>query len=199
MIDNLSIKHHLATLFPNYLTMIRKLYPWYKVDGKGPAITIEAIGQEPDYKVTINDPQLGDMLLLRLKKYPKCCGMYMLYDFAIESKYFQNIPAFHKFMDDILFSLSGVWWKNRRLEVNMVESRTPDQLGFHGETVEDGELTEEYIEWYSTQRFIDIKPIANPTIEYEMFWDYFHTKWTRDRLMYNVNSHNIIHNLEVIL
>lgn len=131
---------------------------------------------------------VGSRVLVRfyLAPYPCCCAMQQFYGFS----YGEYIPTLgwheatlHNLMDDLLEIICPLVgnWASRRLIVMMKEYR--------------GEVYEKSPGFV----FEDLKPVGNPSITYPGFYSYFlKQKKVNERLMWNANTGNIIHDMEVL-
>ena len=116
-------------------------------------------------------------LKFTMARYPYCCGALVLHNFHCNA----DIPhrLLDAFFNAILYAgqpLWGLYMKNRRIIVMMVQ---------HGPGVTDTEGVH--------------TPGDNPRMYFQNLWDYFHTKKVNTRYMYNINSGNLLHDMEVIL
>jgi hypothetical protein len=138
----------------------------------------------------LNCPEL---FLFRMQRYPACCGAYMLYAFSGEAsaECWRDLlfwivdllgvnPEGDEYDDDGDESVD-MFMNNKRLIINMVE---------HRRNLPEGD-----------RRLMDFPLIEDPKMEYQNLYDCF-TKYcakVNDRLYYNVNTGNIIHDMEVIV
>lgn len=134
---------------------------------------------------------LTSLLAFTISPYPACCGIRMLHTFRVKDSF---PPAIlEEILNTFFANLNEAYLgKCRRLEIVMVEGRpgfaTSLQRGLQG-----------YIE----KKHLDdnIRPVADPQISYKPLWDYFNKNAHKvnTRLMLNLNTGNILHNMEVIL
>lgn len=126
-------------------------------------------------------------IIFHIGPYPKCCGLKMFYNFMVSNRIPQEVvnellTAFfkenHSEVNDSYMPLGGC----NRIEVVMVET------GRRG--------MPEY-----TDMSVSIPPVDKPLMQYPQLWKFFHEccTVTHDRLSYNANSGNILHNMEVLL
>ncbi len=113
-----------------------------------------------------------------IARYPHCCGALVMYGFNIHEKLTnEDLDAlFQAILQVGEADVWGMYAKNRRIIVMMV------QRGGH--TVDNDGV------WH---------PGEAPVMSFPNLWEYFHTKKVNTRYMYNTNSHNLLHDMEVIL
>jgi hypothetical protein len=119
-------------------------------------------------------------LKFTIGKYPVCCGVLMFYNFHIND----GGKITDKMLDDLFNAILtigkrwawGMYTNNRRLNVIMVQV---------GGFVLNNDGT------YSAGN--------NPVVAHNRLFKYFHTKKVQTRLMYNKNSRNLLHDMEVVL
>jgi hypothetical protein len=128
-------------------------------------------------------PRIGlTFLSFAFSSYPACCGITMFHHFNTNCKE-ENQELFDKVFKAIMQGYSqaeDIKEGSGRIETVMVEP-TPKVKGNY--MVDPQE------------------PVENPTIKYPQFYKYWH-KYARKvntRLMYNKNSGNMLHNMEIIL
>ena len=123
-----------------------------------------------------------------LTRYPACCGAYMLHHFSYSWSFFSGTEKeelFDRILTEVLNTRQGdMYWANRRIITMMVESGRTNSLSGKMQTHEE-----------------DIPAVEYPDVKFPLFWKYWHKKAKRinDRRMYNVNSYNVLHDLEVVL
>lgn len=154
-------------------------------------VSIESDTESGMIQVVIR--QVGNF---RVRRYPSCCGLYMFHDFH-DNLYEFKPPdeLIFPIIDYILVNMVGqdVFGKNYRFQVMMVENSTPDTEK-RVINAASAQNTEDF-------RTVEIPNIGNPQINHSLFYRYFtkHCKWHRDRIFYNTNSNNLIHELEVLI
>lgn len=134
-----------------------------------------------------------ELFSFNMERYPACCGAYMMYAFGgnASSECWRDLlfwivdelginPEQDDDEDDYDDSVD-MYMNNKRLIINMVERRP---------YLPEGD-----------RRLMDFPPIENPKMEYQNLYDCF-TKYcakVNDRIFYNVNTGNLIHDMEVIV
>lgn len=111
-----------------------------------------------------------------LMNYPACCGAKMIHHFACGVF---TVEQLEPILDRLIYELRdhGYLRTEERVIVMMVETGR----GVH--TID-----------------AEVQPVANPEMMYKPLWEYFHRqRKVNTRLMYNVNSGNVLHDMEVIL
>jgi hypothetical protein len=126
-----------------------------------------------------------------LEPYPACCAILQLHHFRVNDNLNQfTQEKFHTIMDAMMKELPPEigHWSSRRLVVMMKESRKEYALSYDDEEDDRQE-----------HQFEVISPIAKPAMGYPWFFEYFHKqKKVNTRLMWNANTGNIIHDMEVL-
>lgn len=150
-------------------------------------------------EVTVSN-ELVTLLSFRLERFPSCCALYMMHHFSYNDNPLLDTAILHEFMDEVFHSgtreceaIHGnydMYMNNLRIHIMMVEMMGIARLRPLLKVDDDVRVL----------RLIDIPPIDNPNMQYPKFYEYFKSKARcNERLFFNVNSDNIIHDMEVVL
>ncbi len=123
-------------------------------------------------------------------KYPACCALSQIHTFSYSTGRGVDQEWFNALMTCILREHIELD-RNKRIEIMMVEHRGGME-----------HLCNKYkLDPESDLRVFDFPMVENPEMFYPMFYEFWHSyaKKVNTRLMYNCNTGNIIHNMEVIL
>lgn len=149
---------------------------------------LEHLGEiaSPQFHLQIINKQeqlLKTLCKFEIETYPYCCGMKQLNGFSYsEIVGLADIAEelIHTFISACVQTLRAMdWMTSRRLILNMVEN---------GRRSREDPVT------------YDPQPIENPSIQFPRFFTWAKKQPRfRESLMYNANSNNIIHHIEVIV
>lgn len=150
---------------------------------------------------------LPKILSFTLRNYPSCCGLWMMHAFNehgyLPKEQYESIAfvILDRIWEHMSTGGATYWGSNRRLELIMVEQyhhrkesdwieyQTAEGLFKEGDTVT-----------YAKNRLLKNIPNIGKPIDHQLFYEYFKTKHIiNERLSYNANSGNVLHNLEVIV
>lgn len=147
------------------------------------------------YEITVR-VSLGGFGLLdfAIAKFPHCCAMLQMYGFSYRSSLKEQ--QVHDFLSWFLPQLSnkiGMFWKNNRLIIAMVEKR---RNGSYGSVVVGNDEIE------NTKRFTNftIPDGAECIMDYNHIYTYLknESKFTTMKIMHNENTGARIHLLEAV-
>lgn len=179
-----TIKVLLGLTFPETISAHYKAY----LSGERFGIHIADMQGRDATQIVIGHPSYP-LMRFTVEYYPACCGIRMFHTFSVNTRVTQEqvdalLSAFfteNKYGYDEKYINRQLLGKSNRIEVIMVEHRSlPGRL-----QVADAEL----------------EAVDDPHIDYKVLWNFFHkfAKKVNTRLMYNSNSGNILHNMEVVL
>ena len=140
-------------------------------------------GQDLKLEVVVFDAKAQQHILAKLKHTEACCAVDFLYSFTYSGADASMVKlALDFFLARADHYLPG--HKNYRFMVNMVEKRSS--------------LASKIVD--PKGHLLEVEPIEKPIMKYPLIWEYFHKNAARvnTRLMPNVNTGNIIHNMECI-
>ncbi len=154
-------------------------------------VNCDYMGNAVIYTLTV----CGDTVIkFQFASYPACCGVNLFHTFYCKS----GIPTdfFNDLMDcamaDVLCKYRGDHpqsaprWACWRIQVMMIE---PERHW----TAEENALCNK------DGQFMEIPVRKNPVIQYQPIYNWLHTKRkVVETLMFNLNSNNVIHNMEVM-
>lgn len=127
--------------------------------------------------------RLTNLCKFEMESYPYCCGMKQLNGFSYgEVTGLANVAEelIHTFISACVQTIRDMdWLTSRRLILNMIET---------GRRSREDPVT------------YDPQPIENPSMQFPRFFTWAKKQPRfRESLMYNANSSNIIHHIEVIV
>lgn len=150
---------------------------------------------------------LPKILSFSLRNYPSCCGLWMMHVFYehgyLPKEQYESVAfvILDRIWEHMSTGGATYWGSNRRLELIMVEQyhHRKDSDWIKYQTAEG--LFKEGDKFTSAKnRLLKNIPNIGKPIDHQLFYEYFKTKHIiNERLSYNANSGNVLHNLEVIV